>query len=1401
MNSVPQMTAFGIRDSGFGFREETAKTLFGVSSRTPKPETRFPNPESRISSFIGFVVAVLAVAAASAFAEQASPRVAFLGIWDRSGPVLSQASAQEGLAVVTVRPEDLVADKTPEEAAKSLGGVAVLYVLNVNTDKGSSVQKGLEQARKDNPKLRVIALDNRDFHATMLAAGLMEKDPAVRAYWRANGVLNMRRLLAYTRVKYLGEPGKIEPPIDVPESGFYVPEQPDQPLADFAAVKKLPSWREGSPVAAILIHQSFWVTQDTKVINAEIDALRRRGMNVVTAFASSTAQFEGFLKDIKPNLLIEDRHSAASWSVVGGKRFLQQLDVPYLRPISMLGQSIDEWLANPRGLATRDISSFLSLQECAGTIEPIVVGGLKASIAGYRLHEPIGERVERFADRAQALLRLRQTPNAQKKVAIIYYNKTLGKDDLMRGSPTGAFLNGPESLVRFLPRMKDRGFDVQNAPATAKELIALIQDRGRNLGPWAQGEVEAAADKPGAVLVPLDTYLKWFNSKIPESLRQQVIQRHGLPPGRLMVVTRNGQPHILIPTIRMGNILLTPQPERGEKMDEALLHSRDVPPPHNYLAFYWWLQEEFKADVVVHWGTHGSLELLPGKDNGLCATDWPDVCVGTLPVVNLWIMDNIGESTLARRRSYATLVDHVVPPATSTGFTTEQRALADDIDKFQTLQEGLVRQEFRRTITQAAVGQRIHETLKIELDKTGLLSDKQIESVEFYIHQLYSTHTPTSLHILGQPPEAAMMPNYLVKILRRSFLDRLAVEFPPPADQASPAKRVTWLEKRAEAFVKEYVLSSDTDATPAKQRRNGEDADGTSATRAGKMPATHADGTSASHTPPASLAGDVAFAKDIAARLNDTGVEIDNLLLALEGRYIPPGPGPDPIRNPASVPPGRNLYALNPEEIPTKASWEVGMRLVDELLAKGPMKKIAVDLSGMSTMQDYGVTEAEILYLIGCRPVWDANNLCIDVKIIPAAELKRPRVDVFLPMGGHYRENFGSRIKLLDKAIRMVKDLDEPGNDLRAGCLELQTRLEKQGMPADKARDLSAARIFGTKPGNLTGTNILDLVPRSGVWDNEDQITSVYIDNMSYVYTGDVWGQKIDGLYEQAIQGTDTIIRVWASNLTSQLSNHHCYEYLGGMSMAVKKLTGKEPRALIADVRDPTAARVRDFREVLDSNLRSELLNPAWIAGMKKHDYAGAGHMAELVKNTFGWSVTRKSDVSDGAWKDIYQTYVQDKNKLGLKEWFERVNPHAIQEIAAAMLEASRKGYWNAAPTEIQTLAELYADSVARHGLSSGVISGGNEKLRDLVAQRLASAPGKEALAKAMLAAIAQSAGQTKAPDQGKVYGSALQAAPAPTAPAAGVMDSATKLWPYGMGVVVAVLFAFGFWRRSGAAR
>jgi cobaltochelatase CobN len=328
---------------------------------------------------------------------------------------------------------------------------------------------------------------------------------------------------------------------------------------------------------------------------------------------------------------------------------------------------------------------------------------------------------------------------------------------------------------------------------------------------------------------------------------------------------------------------------------------------------------------------------------------------------------------------------------------------------------------------------------------------------------------------------------------------------------------------------------------------------------------------------------------------------------------------------------------------------------------------------------------------------------------------------------------------LIDKAIRLVSSVQEEANYVREGTLATEARLIRRGMAPAEARSLAATRIFGTKPGNLSGTNILYLVPRSGVWDKSGEVAGVYIDNMSFAYGGDVWGRKIDGLYQEAIQGTDLLVRVWASNMTSQLSNHHAYEYLGGLSMAVKQLTGKEPQAYIADVRDPNRARMREFTEVMATTFSTELLNKRWVEGMKEHGYAGAGHVAELVKNTFGWSVTRGDGVSDETWRQIYSVYVEDKYNLGIAKWMEESNPHALQELSATMLEAARKGYWNASAETVASLSKIYARSVVEHGDSGGLVSGGNRHLAEYVGKTL-RAPGNigtAALASSMGRALA----------------------------------------------------------------
>jgi cobaltochelatase CobN len=1275
-------------------------------------------------AFTLLTLATVILMASVAMHGQESPpapkaEVVFLGIWDRAMPLVERVSNESGIKTVSYKPAKLI-----EAGPAALANARVVYVLNFDSGEAPELRTLLAQATESNSSLKVIPLDDREVHVELRAAGLLTDDEKVPGYWRTNGAVNLRRLLNYTSVTYLGGSGVIEPPLIIPDSGYYHPDRPDV-YQDIELYKKETNWKTGSPVAVLLIHQSFWITEDTKVIAAEIKALEQQGFNVATLFCDSSPQkLTEMITAADPDIIMEDRHGSIFEEELGNS-LLERLDVPYMRPISMLRYTLDEWQRDPRGLAYDDVGIFMTNNELKGTIEPIVVGGLKVSAAGFRVHEPMYDRIDRFAKRASSWINLQRKKNADKRVALIYYNRGIGKDDLMRGSPTGAFMDAPESMARFLPRLKQEGYRVDPVPASAEALLNEIKLRGHNVGPWAQGDLEAMADLPGSVLVSEDEYASWYNTKLSAAHRQAMEKFHGPPPGKLQVVTRNNRKFIVLPGIQLGNVLLGCLPARGETFDDAIIHSQEIAPPHHYLCFYWWLQEVFKADALVHWGTHGTVELLPGKEAGMSRDDWSDICVGTMPVINPWITDNIGEATISRRRAYAALVDHMPPPSVKAGLSEGLQSLHDDIDKFETLDRGLLREEFRKSISAATLSEHIDETLKLAAAQGRLLSDEEIAQVAEYLHDLYNTSTPASLHIMGTSPEGVQLVEYLVTILRKEFLEKVAqTETSPPGAGNETGARAHWVRARAEEIVFNCVLGS--------------------------------------NEPPAALKDDIEFARDVAARMAKADFEISNILRALRGGFVPPGPGPEPVRNPASVPTGRNLFALNPEEIPARAAWEVGKQLVDELLKTRKPTKVGFDLNGMNTLRDYGVIEAQILYLLGVRPVWDRNNLVIDVELIPREELGRGRIDVFIEMGGLYKENFGSRVRLLDKAVRLAAQQDEPDNGVRKGTQDQKQRLLKRGFSAERAELLAPARIFGTKPGNITGTNILHLVPRSGAWDGDDEIQSVYLDNMSFAYTADIWGERVEGLYEEAIQHTDTVISVWASNMTSQLSNHHTYEYLGGLSMAIKKLTGKEPEAVIADVRDPGGAKMRGFEEVLATNLRTELLSPKWMKGMKENEYAGAGHMAELVKNTYGWNVMRTECVSDGMWEEIFDVYVQDKYDMDLKEWFENVNPHAMQEIAATMIETIRKGYWQADAATLSELAHVYAESVAKHGSSGGLMSGGNVKMRDLVEKQL-NAPGDAALLAAFKNAEEQAAGTpAEAP---RVRGTVLEEQPSQPAP------------------------------------
>ncbi|RMH04848.1 MAG: cobaltochelatase subunit CobN [Planctomycetota bacterium] len=1190
---------------------------------------------------------------------QQPARAVFLGAWDRARPLLERAAADRGWSAEFFADAEL-ARVEPEK----LAAADAVLVLNIPPAAALGLADHLSAARTLHPRLPVLALDRRETQAGLRRRGLLSDEDELTAYWRAGGLENYRRMFAWLRRRLLGEEVEVAPPLQVPTAALWHPDAPSF-FTDVAAFR---AWLEetgrlepSDRRVALVTQQSFLVLEDTAVHRAIVRDLEGRGVAVAVLFADRQDTLLEMLRAWKPELILDDGH--ASPMLLAGAA---ELDVPQIKTISMLRTTLDDWRRSPLGLDPGDVSLHLLTQEVYGIIDPQVVGGLVENIQGYRLHEPDPERVAHLGRRVAAWLSLRATAPADRRIAVVYYHKYLGDGDILRGSPSGAFLDGPASLLRVLRALRAAGYRVDPLPADEEELIALLRRRGRNVAAWAKGDLRRLVEEGDPVLLPVERYRSWLESLPTEAVRR-VEAAHGRPPGRQMSWRENGRDFFVLPRIDLGGVVLMPQPARGPENDERLLHARDVPPPHQYLAAYLWLQHEADVDAVVHFGTHGSELLLPEKAAGLGPEDYSDICLGDLPAVTPWVLDNVAEATLARRRSYAVLVDHLTPAYEAAGLAPDLEKLSRLLDQFATLEEGILRERYRHQISVAA------RQAAMAPEGNEDLSDDALAGLAADLHGIRSRVAPMSLHVLGRPPTPERLIGMVASMLG-------------PEAEADLGGR-----EAEEILLRAALLEGDERAQEALGRWRDTALD-------------HRD------------------------RLLGCEDEIGNLLHALDGGFVPPGPGNDPVRNPAAAPTGRNLYALNPEEIPTPAAWQVGAELGRQLLERRPdLRKVAFDLNAFETMRDYGVMEAEILWLIGVRPVWDENGLVVDVELVPREELEHPRLDVFIAISGAMRDNFPSRVRLLDRAIRLAAAQKEPDNRLRSGVARQEKLLRAAGFAPERAAALAPARIFGQRPGEY-GTRVLYLVPQSGSWQDEKEVAEVYLENMAYVFTGDLWGEKVDGLYRGAMAGTDLVLRNWASNMMSPLSNHHVYEYAGGLSMALAEVTGKEPELWLNDVRERDP-RLRDFASVLREEFHSTLLNPKWQQGMKEHGYAGAGQMAELVKNAFGWSVTRPGSVEQAVWDKIHADFVEDRNGLGLRDWFARRNPAAFQEIAATLLEAARKGYWQASEETRRGLARAYAAAVAASGYSAGLVAGGNRALQDTIRQLLGGPADRELLA------------------------------------------------------------------------
>lgn len=1201
-------------------------------------------------------------------------------------------------------------DQEISEESANFAKVQVLYIQHVREEDRDAYQKLLQRAKQDNPQLKIICFQPSaaEFFRSIGTGELLSDDTGAKDYYGSSSE-NLRRFLIYTGVKFLGRQGTVEPPEPPQQEGLYHPDHEGL----FRSASEFVDWHrsrfgdsQGKPRVLIAVHQAHLVFQQPKVVDALVREVEKQGGVGVAIIDGRNPRYEVEAKNFAPSVMIHTCHSADRVP------FRSELNVPHLHAVFIRKQSIAEWEKSDIGLAPSELAFHVVGQELIGGIEPHVVAGTNSSLGGADAFIPIPDRVQHLVQRSITLAKLASIPISQKKIAVVYYDREMGKGELMRGSSTGMHMNAPRSLLNVLVAMEKHGYRLQDVPSTESELLDLMMNRGRQVGVWAPAELDRLVRSGSPILVPTEQYELWLRQKVPADRIKQLEEKWGPAPGNFMVWEDKGKKFIVIPRISLGNVILLPQPLRGElhSTEEANLqaHDKTTTPPHNYLATYFWLEKEYGANALIHFGTHGSEFALPGKPTGLGSRDWCDIIMGSMPNFNPWIIENIVESSPVRRRVYGTLISHLSPPIVNAGLSDQLATLHETLDKWEVLEEGPLKDKFREEIARQAREAHIEKDLGWQIAPQERLSDLQLEEISKYLHRIQEETTPTSLHVYGEPPREDLLVPYMVTILRNSFLKSLAKLQHENQHQSGiehahdHQEDVHGIRPTAERIVAGILQQH---LTPLES---------VNVVLGTKL---------------AALPEDIQKSLELVQKLEKdfalTGNEVANLLSGLDGKFVPPGPGNSPVRNPSAVPTGRNMYLLNPEEVPTRPSWELGKKLADELIEAHRKKhgtfptKIGFDLRSSATFRDYGVMEAQILYLMGVEPIWDERLLVNDVKLIPREELGRPRVDVFIAAGSWYESNLPSRLELWDKAVRLVTQLDEPDNPLYQNHLAVQAQLIQAGVDPQRAAMLSQARIFGRDPNREQGSFLSYKVAQSGNWEDREEIAAQYLAAEKHVFTKGAWGEEAHAAYNLSIQGTHTVVRSWSDQMTSPLSSKYTWLHGGGLSMAVEAATGKQPDYVLSDVRDADQAEIVDAEHALRREYRVRMFNRKWLEGMMKEGYAGADHIRVLTSNSFGWEVMRPGSVGNDNWNEMKALLVDDKLNLNLREWMENANPYAYQDSLAVMMEAARKGYWKAGPSDLQEVAVAYAQNVAQHGMSGHITSGGNAKLDQLVQKTL----------------------------------------------------------------------------------
>jgi len=1119
--------------------------------------------------------------------------------------------------------------------------------------------------------------------ADLMAASTVPGGVAAQAlsYLREGGPANLAELAAFLSDTLLLTGHGFAPPEPLPAQGVH---------GHRAIVP-------GRPTVGIVFYRAHAVSGNTAFVDALADAVEARGGNARCVYCPSLRAAGPEVYELLAGAealivtVLAAGGTVAGEASAGGDEdawdvaALAALDVPVLQALCLTSPRA-AWAASSAALTPMDAAMQVAVPEFDGRLITVPFSFKEAGPDGVPEYVADPERAARVAGIALAHARLRSVPPAQRRLAIML--SSYPTKHARVGNAVG--LDTPASAVVLLRALREAGYDTGDGfPEDGDTLIhALIATGGHDVE-WLTEEQLAAAP----MRVAAARYADWF-AALPEPLREAVRGHWGDPPGALYV----DGPEIVLAGLRFGNVMLMIQPPRGfGENPVAIYHDPDLPPSHHYLAAYRWLEEEFGAHAVVHLGKHGTCEWLPGKGLGLSAECAPDAVLGDLPLIYPFIVNDPGEGTQAKRRGHATIIDHLIPPmarADSYGDLAKLEQLLDEYATVSALDPAKL-PAVRAQVWELISAAQLHHDLHVDAAPAAGEFDNFVLHVDGYLCEIKDAVIRDGLHVLGSAPAGEQRTATVQAVLRatqvwggRSALPGLRAALASHfglnerALLADPGQRVD-VRGDLPGLAGRGVTGADViDALEGLAGRavaGLEDAgwqpDKAQAVAAGVL----------GEASPSVVAVLEFAAREVVPRLERTGDEVANLLRALDGRYVPAGPSGSPTRGLVNVlPTGRNFYSVDPKAIPSRNAWDVGAALAESLVARhladtgSYPPSVGLTVWGTSAMRTQGDDIAEVLALIGCRPVWDdASRRVTGFEVTPLAELGRPRIDVTVRISGFFRDAFPHVIALLDDAVAAVAGLDEPGesNYVRAHA--------EADVAAHGDRRRATTRIFGSKPGAY-GAGLLPLIDARN-WRTDADLAEVYA-----VWGGYAYGRGLDGREARAdMESAFRRIAVAAKNTDTRehdiADSDDYFQFHGGMVAMVRHLTGNPPAAYIGDSALPDLVRTRTLAEETRRVFRARVVNPRWLAAMARHGYKGAFEMAATVDYLFGYDATA-GVVDDWMYEQLAASYVFDSETSA---FLRKSNPWALRGIAERLLEAADRGLW--ASPEDGTLEELRA--------------------------------------------------------------------------------------------------------------